>query len=261
MSNVNPFQQFNNCLSGTTPYFNYNVGVGTSMPNMLLGFSLSSAPALWSNSDLNYSLQQPKLFNTLGVNNASNFNFNTPAIWNGTGMSNSYTPPASTTSNSSSQRSTSQSTSSGRACNYKYARLSRSAALTEAAKNPNLEKLSGGNGWSVSNNSFANDIPYARKGTSAILSKAAAQIGQNITITSALGTKTSPHVKSTGYASHYNETNPKLDIGGGLSHHKALALQKKLLATGYFSRVSVESDGATSHLDVQIKESAYTNLA
>jgi hypothetical protein len=252
---LNP--QFYNDWAGIST--NFNVGTEYAVtPNIAnsWNYSVMSTPTYSASQSFGCNFwQMPTFFNTSNFNNL--LTFNTPSFWNSTGI---WSPSTLGTSNSSSSISASRSSSSG-VCNYKYAKLSRSAALTEAAKNPNLEKLSGGNGWSVSSNSFANDIPYARKGTSAILAKVAAQIGQNITVTSALGTKTSPHVKSTGYASHYNDTNPKLDLGGGLSNSRALALKDKLLATGYFSRVSVESDGATSHLDVQIKESAYNNLA
>lgn len=141
-----------------------------------------------------------------------------------------------------------------------FASMSRSEALKAAQNNPNLEKLSGGIGWSISSASFTNDIPYAKKGTSDILARVSKQIGEDLVITSALGTKNSPHVKTSSSESHYNEENPKLDIGGGLSHTQAESLRSKLLNTGYFSRVEVEKHGDTAHLDVQIKDSAFKKL-
>lgn len=127
-----------------------------------------------------------------------------------------------------------------------YLHLSQKQAEEKAKKDSNLELLKGGKNWSVSNKSFVTDIPYAKKGTGAILDKVATMIGEKLVITSALGTGESgnPHQKS-GYESHHNAENPKLDIrirGNG----KELA--NKLKSTGYFSRVSTEKD----HLDVQI---------
>ena len=141
-----------------------------------------------------------------------------------------------------------------------YAALSRSSALEAAAKDPNLEKLTGGKGWSISESSFINDIPYARKGVSTILTRAAELTGETLVVTSALGTKDSPHAKGTSEASHYNSKNPKLDFGGGLSLSAAEALKKKLDDTGLFSRVDVEKDGDTAHLDVQIASSAFEKI-
>ena len=141
-----------------------------------------------------------------------------------------------------------------------FASMTRSEALEAARNNPNLEHLSGGTGWSISSASFTNDIPYARKGTSDILARVSKQIGEDLVITSALGTKNSPHAKTSSSESHYNEENPKLDIGGGLSHTQAESLRSKLLNTGYFSRVEVEKHGDTAHLDVQIKDSAFKKL-
>ena len=142
-----------------------------------------------------------------------------------------------------------------------YSEMSRSEALQAAAKNKALEKLIGGNNWTVSTASFINDIPYARKGTSAILAKAALMTGENLVVTSALGTKTSPHIKSVSNSSHYNSTNPKLDLGGGLNRTQAYSLQYKLKGTGLFSRVEVEHDiSGNYHLDVQIAENSFRNL-
>ena len=108
---------------------------------------------------------------------------------------------------------------------------------------------------------FCNDIPYAKKGTGALLTKISDEIGEELIVTSALGTKTSPHSKGNSSCSHYNEKNPKLDFGGGLNHSEATSLANKLKNTGYFSRVAVEANGdGNYHLDVQIKDSAYNSL-
>lgn len=141
-----------------------------------------------------------------------------------------------------------------------YANMNRLEALKKAEKDPKLEKLTGGNGWSISEASFINDIPYAKKGTGLVLAKAARLTGENLVVTSALGTKDSPHAKNSGSASHYNSDNPKLDLGGGLSPEQANSLKAKLDSTGLFSRIMVESDGATAHLDVQIADSAFKSL-
>ena len=144
---------------------------------------------------------------------------------------------------------------------YSFANMTRSEALSAAEGNANLEKLTGGANWTVSDASFQNDIPYARKGTSAILAKAASLAGENLVVTSALGTKNSPHVKSNSQASHYNSENPKLDLGGGLNQQRAYSLQSKLKNTGLFSRVAVEGHGdGTYHLDIQIADSAFNGL-
>ena len=138
--------------------------------------------------------------------------------------------------------------------NNSYVNLSKSAAFARAKNDSNLEQLTGGKNWSISEASFRTDIPFAKKGTAAILDKVATLTGENLVITSALGTgeANNPHVKS-GYSSHHNAENPKLDIrinGNGKS------LAQKLKGTGYFSRVSIESD----HLDVQIDPSKYQGL-
>lgn len=136
-----------------------------------------------------------------------------------------------------------------------YLGLNKREAERKAQNDPRLERLSGGNGWSIQNASFTTDIPFARKGTSAILEKVSKLIGKELVITSALGTgePNSPHAKK-GYASHHNATNPKLDIS--LKGHNANDLAAKLRSTGYFSRISIESD----HLDVQIDPSKFNSL-
>ena len=136
-----------------------------------------------------------------------------------------------------------------------YSRLTREKALAKAEKDSRLERLNGGSGWSISESSFITDIPYARKYTGAILSFVSSLIGENIVVTSALGTggtkgKRTPHKVSENYCTHHNAENPKLDIRTNGNSKK---LRKKLIATGLFSRVSVEPD----HLDVQIKNEVY----
>lgn len=126
-----------------------------------------------------------------------------------------------------------------------YTKLNQAQATQKARKDSNLEELRGGKNWKVAN-TFHTDIPFAKKGTSAILQKVAQEIGEDLVITSALGTgeAKNPHKKG-GYASHHNAENPKLDIA---TNGHGTALAQKLRNTGYFSRVSLESD----HLDVQI---------
>ena len=136
-----------------------------------------------------------------------------------------------------------------------YSKLSRSKALEKAKQDPRLEELSGGKGWSVARDSFITDIPYARKYTGEILSFVSSLIGDNLVITSALGTagtknNKTPHKLSKSYATHHNAENPKLDIRTNGNSKK---LQRKLLETGFFSRVAIEPD----HLDVQIKKEVY----
>lgn len=162
---------------------------------------------------------------------------------------------------SSTSSTNSSSPSSFRRSSYLYANLSRSEALIKAKNDSNLELLTNGNGWSISSGCFTNDIPYAKKGTGALLSKISAEIGEDLVVTSALGTKTSPHAKGNSDCSHYNDKNPKLDFGGGLNYTEATSLANKLRNTNYFSRVVVEANGdGNYHLDVQIKDGAYNSL-
>ena len=134
-----------------------------------------------------------------------------------------------------------------------YATLSRSEALTRAQNDSNLERLRGGARWTISNASFKNDIPFAMKGVNNFLDRLTSEIGENLTVTSALGTKNSPHARNAG---HYDPINPKLDFGGGLSYSEANRIASKLRNTGYFSNVLVKTHGNTAHIDVKIKESA-----
>ena len=136
-----------------------------------------------------------------------------------------------------------------------YSKMSKEKALAKAKNDSRLEKLTGGEGWSVSEASFITDIPYARKYTGEILSFVSSIIGENIVVTSALGTggskgKRSPHKISKNYCTHHNAENPKLDIR---TNGNAQKMSKKLKATGLFSRVSIEPD----HLDIQIKNEVY----
>ena len=136
-----------------------------------------------------------------------------------------------------------------------YSKLSREKALEKAKNDSRLEKLNGGKGWSVAKDSFITDIPYARKYTGEILSFVSSIIGENLVVTSALGTagtakNKTPHKISRSYCTHHNAENPKLDIRTNGNSKK---LQRKLLLTGMFSRVSVEPD----HLDIQIKNEVY----
>ena len=138
-----------------------------------------------------------------------------------------------------------------------YADLTREKAIAKAKKDPNLEELKtttskNGHRVIISDSSFINDIPFARKGTMGKLLAAADKIGRDITVTSALGTLSSPHSGAKSNIGHYDPLNPKLDFGGGLSQQEAERLKTDLLTTGYFASINVESDGATSHLDVKL---------
>ena len=147
---------------------------------------------------------------------------------------------------------------------YKYADMYRSAALELAAKDPNLEDLRTKqySGWLLKN-TFATDIPFAKKGTAKILQKVYEMTGIKLEISSALGTNGngsgSPHQKNNGYSSHHNAENPKLDIsyssiGNSMSGEDFAA---KLRSTGLFNWILVEGD----HLDVQIHPDAYAKYA
>lgn len=134
----------------------------------------------------------------------------------------------------------------------KYSKMSRKKANDMAKKDPRLEQLTGGKGWVVNNGSFRTDVKYARKYTGKILSYIAQITGAELIVTSALGTGQygNPHQRS-GYASHHNAENPKLDLKA--SNYSLKQLQIKLKETGFFSRVSRER----THLDVQIKPEVY----
>lgn len=144
-----------------------------------------------------------------------------------------------------------------------YKNLSRADALKKAEKDENLEKLTGGEGWTISEKSFIHDIPYAKKGTGKLLAKACEQAGVSLTVTSALGTGEtgSPHT-ATGEVSHYNEKNPKLDFGGYNSKDEADKVAEMLRGTELFSRVAVEPNkgGSGYHLDVQFSDDKYETV-
>ena len=148
-----------------------------------------------------------------------------------------------------------------------YANMNRSEALERAKTDRNLEDLRTKNytGW-ILKNTFATDIPFAKKGTAQILQRAYELTGIKLEISSALGTNgngkdtKSPHYKDNGYASHHNAENPKLDIsyssisGTGMNGYD---FAKKLYDTGLFNWVYVEGD----HLDVQIHPDVYKKYA
>lgn len=147
-----------------------------------------------------------------------------------------------------------------------YRNLTREEALNAAKNDPSLERLvttvsKNGHKVIISEASFVNDIPYAKKGTMDVLLAAADKIGRDLTITSALGCKTSPHSGTFTGNSHYNPTNPKIDFGGGLSPDEASRLEAELESTGLFNFVTREIDGKTAHLDAQIALSSYEAYA
>lgn len=148
-----------------------------------------------------------------------------------------------------------------------YRSLTRAEALNAAKKDPNLERLmttTSEKGYTVTVNepiNFINDIPYARKGAMDVILAAADKIECNLEITSALGSKLSPHAGTSTGNSHYNPLNPKIDFGGQLSHKAAENLKQELDSTGLFEFVKIEYDGDTAHLDTKIKLSAYKEYA
>jgi len=137
--------------------------------------------------------------------------------------------------------------------NYKNMTKSQAEAIADI----NLEKLKGGSNWSICSNSFINDIPYAAKGINPFLDDLTEELDITLTVTSALGTKNSPHAPG----GHYDPLNPKLDFGGGLSHSEANELKAKLDSTGYFEFVNIETHGNTAHLDVKIKDNVLAQYA
>ena len=155
---------------------------------------------------------------------------------------------------------------------FKYANMSRAEALTAAKKDSNLENLedlANGKKWTLNSASFPNDIPYAKKGTAKLLDKVYEAIDKynkehscniKLVVTSALGTTSSKHTRKRDKISHYNELNPKLDFGGGLSEQDAKALEKILNDTGLFCHV-YRHEGSDNHLDVQFSDEAYKSLS
>lgn len=218
------------------------------------------------NCGYNYSFNSPQI---------NNFNYNTPLqnSWNtSTNFSNydanfrnlfnsyTYTPNTTSTSTTSARTTSTKSSitktlSSGLKIDTSYSNLFKSDALRKAQNDARLEELKGGNGWRLAG-TFETDIPFAKKGTSRILDIVSKEIGEDLVITSALGTKgtsnkNSPHTVG-GYSSHHNAENPKLDIDVN-NRADGERLKAKLLATGYFSHIANEGD----HLDVQIDPDKY----
>ena len=147
-------------------------------------------------------------------------------------------------------------TGSYRGNRSEYAGLSQSLAYQRAKGDSRLEYIgNGGNGWNVSKGDFQNDIEYATAGTTRLLNEVVAQIRKtdptfNLTVTSALGTSSSPHRA----AGHYCVENVKLDFGGGMSKTKASKVAGQLMSTGKFDFANIECDGSTWHIDAQFKK-------
>jgi len=245
---LNPFfscNPFNSYFGGFNNYYEYDLG----MLNFSQNFSSCADSSIWN---FNTTVpQQTSGFDTFGALNT--FNLTMPVV-----------PQVTTSKKTEDKKDAKKEDKPSPNLNpngsHAYEVLSRESALKRAKANPNLEELTKGEGWSISEGSFINDIPYARKGTSALLNRVCKEAGVTLTVTSALGTKNSPHAATSSAASHYNENNPKLDLGGGLTDAQAKELKSKLDKTGLFSRVAVESDGATSHLDVQFSDEAYKTV-
>lgn len=146
---------------------------------------------------------------------------------------------------------------SGSGNSSEYSALSKSAAINKAQADSRLEYIgNGGDGWTISDASFINDIKYATKGTSDLLDEVVAQIRKedkdfNLVVTSALGTANSPHAKKAG---HYDLSSVKLDFGGGLSRSQAARIANQLESTGKFEFARIECDGSTYHIDAQFKK-------
>lgn len=149
--------------------------------------------------------------------------------------------------------------STGKYCGKgsEYGSMGKSFALQKAKTDSRLEFIgNGGKGWSISDASFRNDIKYATRGTSGVLDGVVSEIRKtdpnfSLLVTSALGTATSPHSKKAG---HYNVDSVKLDFGGGMSKAQATKVARQLYATGKFDFADPECDGATWHIDAQIKK-------
>ena len=105
---------------------------------------------------------------------------------------------------------------------------------------------------------FTEDIQYAKKGTSALLNSLASK-GANFEISGALGTAQSRHAGKQQGTGHYSGT--KLDFVPKKGETFE-SLEKKLKASGQFSRVAIENAGtANAHIDAQVKKSYYDNIA
>ena len=211
-------------------------------------------------------------WNVPSYSNWGNIDTFTPAV-----SKKSSTPAAAKTNNTKASHGSSKKSNSSKLyskgvtgrVDHSYVSLTRSQALAKAKNDSNLEDLSSKNnsGWQLKN-TFATDIPFAKKGTAKILQKASEMTGIKLYVSSALGTagsgKGSPHQTGNGYASHHNAENPKLDISytttSGASAIKGMSpeqFKEKLRATGLFSWILVEGD----HLDVQIDPAAYKKYA
>ena len=222
--------------------------------NLFSNFGMMSTPSIFSNCIGGQNFSTPSFTNTPYTLNSPTSIFNTPS-WDSSFTPTFSTPSWDSFSFSPAKTETKDPTNRKKETGYKskFSTMTKTEAIRAAEASSYLEKLTAGNGWSVSSASFTNDIPYARKGMGSFLTRLSKEIGENLVVTSALGTATSPHAKDGG---HYDETNPKLDFGGGLTIAAAHSLKSKLDNTGYFSRVEVEVDGNTAHLDVKVKESA-----
>lgn len=229
------------------------------------------------NASLNYSTNPGMNWSDLSLN-LSTYNVNTvsPTLYNSDNLYKEWVearkPSAlysNTEINSTIQINSSDLNKEKYSQTINYGKLTRADALEKAKNDPNLEKLvtttsSKGHKVIISSVDFENDIPYAKKGTMEILLKVADKIGKDITITSALGTSSSPHEGKDDQTGHYNPTNPKLDFGGGLNTAEAEELETALENTGYFEFVNPEAnkDGTGYwHLDLKINEDAYSALA
>ena len=218
-----PMEKFN---------FNFNFNFNTTAPPAYFNmFNFNGMSQYWQNYNFQPVWFQPPNFN--------NYGFDTFSLSSST--------VGSRPSLSSNQKISSYSG---------YRGLSKAQAEIEAQKN--LEKLNPSSGrWSVCTNSFINDIPYARKGINAYLDDLTLRLNIKLTVTSALGTKNSPH-RGSG---HFDPENPKLDFGGNLSFVEAEDLKEKLDSTGDFVFVNIEKHGATAHLDVKIKDEVLAQYA
>ena len=255
--NSNPFFGFNNCNNNifslySQPTSSFVGGFNPIQTNMP-AWNQPSVTSLWNQVPTN-------------ANGTSTTTWNTNSAWNTTPSWNNTPEKTSSYSNNSSSTGSKQKTSTqtyhktvNGSVDNSYASLSKTEAEKKAQNDSRLEKLNGGANWDLAS-TFETDIPYAKQGTSEILSKVSSMVGEKLTITSALGTKgasgkASPH-KIGGYASHHNAENPKLDINiTSVSHGEKLA--QKLHETGYFSHIAIESD----HLDVQIDPSKYEKVS
>lgn len=271
MTFYNIFQNLNmNYFSGFNNWFFPSFGMFEQFTMPTLNWNMPSLFSFNTFPTINFS----NFFSNNIWNNQSLFNFsnNTQATidysnysWNNYNFAPIFTTPPTNTTNStnivkkktSSQNANYSKNVSGNT-NNTYSTLSKNAAMEKALNDNNLEDLShGGNRWNISKASFRTDIPFAKKGTGRILDKVAAEIGCNLIVTSALGTGDpgNPHQRS-GYSSHHNAENPKLDLGipSGMT---SAQFAQKLKNTGYFCRVSPEKD----HIDVQIDPAKYSNLS